>query len=132
MAYNNIGIQGRLTRDPELKKTPQDVAVCSFTLAVDNDGTGDNKGTDFINCVAWRRTAEFIAKYFAKGSQMVAHGRLSTRKYTDKEGHDRTAYEVVVSNAYFGGSKAAPAEPTPTPQGEVKFTEIEADGDLPF
>lgn len=104
---NTITIMGRLTRDPELKTTPSGAAVTSFTLAVERDfkdkETGE-KATDFIDCVAWRGTAEFVARYFSKGRMAVASGRLQLRDYTDKDGNKRRAAEVVAENVYFGDS----------------------------
>ncbi len=105
---NHIVIMGRLTRDPELRSTTSGVNVASFTVAVDRDfGSKDSgeKQTDFINCVAWRSTADFMKKYFFKGSMIVVSGRLQIRDYTDKEGNKRTAAEIVADNVYFGESK---------------------------
>ena len=105
---NHITIMGRLTRDPELRRTGTGVAVTSFTLAVDRDfGKNENgeKETDFIDCVAWRQTGEFVGKYFAKGRMAVVSGRLQIRSYTDKEGNKRRIAEVVADNVYFGDSK---------------------------
>ncbi len=105
---NHIVIMGRLTRDPELRYTQTQIPVASFTLAVDRDYSGRDGGerqTDFIDCVAWRSTAEFISKYFQKGSMAVASGRLQLRDWTDKEGNKRRNAEVVVDNIYFGESK---------------------------
>jgi single-strand DNA-binding protein len=99
---------GRMVRDPELRRTGSGVAVTSFTLAVDRDYNpkdGAEKETDFIDCNAWRGTAEFIAKYFAKGSMAVVSGRLQIRNWTDKEGNKRRSAEVVADNVYFGDSK---------------------------
>ena len=105
---NHIVIMGRLVRDPELRRTGSGVAVTSFTLAVDRDYNpkdGAEKETDFINCVAWRQTGEFVSKWFAKGSMIVVSGRLQMRKWTDDNGNNRTTYEIVADNVYFGGSK---------------------------
>ena len=105
---NHIIIMGRLTRDPELRRTGSGTAVASFTLAVDRDfGNRDNgeKETDFIDCVAWRQTGEFVSKYFTKGSMIVVSGRLQIRNWTDKEGNKRRTAEVVADNVYFGDSK---------------------------
>ena len=104
---NHISIMGRLTRDPELKHTTSGVPVASFTLAVDRDfksGSGE-KETDFIDVVAWRNTAEFVSKYFAKGRAAVVAGRLQIRKYTDKDGNNRSAAGVVADSVYFADSK---------------------------
>lgn len=104
---NHISIMGRLTRDPELRHTNTGTPVASFTLAVDRDfaAQGAEKETDFIECVAWRNTAEFVSKYFAKGRMAVVSGRLQLRKWTDKDGNKRTNAEVVAENVYFGDSK---------------------------
>ena len=105
---NHIVIMGRLTRDPELRHTQAGTAVASFTVAVDRDfkdkETGERK-TDFIDCVAWRSTGEFVDKYFAKGRMAVVEGRLQLRDWTDKEGNKRRSAEVLVSSVYFGDSK---------------------------
>ena len=119
---NHITIMGRLTRDPELRRTGSGIAVASFTVAVDRDfggRDGGEKETDFIDCVAWRQTGEFVSKYFTKGSMAVVSGRLQIRNWTDKEGNKRRTAEVVADNVYFGeskrqsegGSYAAPAAP---------------------
>ena len=104
---NHITIMGRLTRDPELRRTGSGVAVASFTLAVDRDYTqqGQEKETDFIDCVAWRNTGEFVSKYFAKGRMAVVSGRLQIRSWNDKDGNKRRSAEVVADNVYFGDSK---------------------------
>ena len=105
---NHIVLMGRLTRDPELRRTGSGVAVASFSIAVDRDfgsrETGE-KETDFIDIVAWRNTAEFVSKYFAKGRMAVVSGRLQIRNWTDKEGNKRRSAEVVADNIYFGDSK---------------------------
>ncbi len=105
---NHIVIMGRLTRDPELRRTSSGIAVASFTLAVDRDFAsrdGGERETDFIDCVAWRQTGEFVSKYFAKGRMAVVSGRLQIRNWTDKEGNKRRSAEVVADNVYFGESK---------------------------
>ena len=105
---NHIVIMGRLTRDPELRRTGTGVAVASFTVAVDRDfGKNENgeKETDFIDCVAWRQTGEFVSKYFTKGRMAVVSGRLQIRSWTDKDGNKRRTAEVVADNVYFGDSK---------------------------
>ena len=105
---NHITIMGRLTRDPELRRTGSGVAVASFTVAVDRDfggRDGGEKETDFIDCVAWRQTGEFVSKYFTKGSMIVVSGRLQIRGWTDKDGNKRRSAEVVADNVYFGESK---------------------------
>ena len=105
---NHITIMGRLTRDPELRRTGSGIAVASFTVAVDRDfggRDGGEKETDFIDCVAWRQTGEFVSKYFTKGSMIVVSGRLQIRSWTDKDGNKRRTAEVVADNVYFGESR---------------------------
>ena len=105
---NHIVIMGRLTRDPELRRTGSGVAVTSFSVAVDRDfGKNENgeRETDFIDCVAWRQTGEFVSKYFTKGSMIVVSGRLQIRNWNDKDGNKRRSAEVVADNVYFGESK---------------------------
>ena len=105
---NHITIMGRLTRDPELRRTGSGIAVASFTVAVDRDFGGRDGGereTDFIDCVAWRQTGEFVSKYFTKGSMIVVSGRLQIRNWNDKDGNKRRTAEVVAENCYFGESK---------------------------
>ena len=105
---NHIVIMGRLTRDPELRRTGTGIAVASFTVAVDRDFSGRDGGekeTDFIDCVAWRQTGEFVSKYFTKGSMIVVSGRLQIRSWTDKDGNKRRTAEVVADNVYFGESR---------------------------
>ena len=153
---NKIIIMGRLTRDPELRRTGSGTAVTSFSLAVDRDfkSQSGEKETDFIDVVAWRSTAEFVSKYFTKGSMAVVSGRLQIRDWTDREGGKRRSAEVVADNVYFGESKrrdggdtsrpAAPSASAPAhrgsyggydnvPQGGSAFSELDDDdGDLPF
>lgn len=132
---NHITIMGRLTKDPELRRTGSGVAVASFTVAVDRDfGSNGEKETDFIDCVAWRQTGEFVSKYFSKGSMIVVSGRLQIRGWTDKDGNKRRTAEVVADNCYFGDSnkkettnsyhEAAPAAPA--------FALLDDDAQLPF
>ena len=105
---NHIIIMGRLVRDPELRRTGSGVAVASFSLAVDRDYSprdGGERETDFIDCVAWRQTGEFVSKYFTKGRMAVVSGRLQIRSWTDKDGNKRRTAEVVADNVYFGDSK---------------------------
>ena len=105
---NHITIMGRLTRDPELRRTGSGIAVASFTVAVDRDfgnREGGERETDFIDCVAWRQTGEFVSKYFTKGRMIVVSGRLQIRNWTDKDGNKRRTAEVVADNCYFGDSK---------------------------
>ena len=103
---NTITLMGRLTRDPELRYTQNQTPVASFTLAVDRDfSRGEDRQTDFIDIVAWRQTAEFVSKYFSKGSMAVVQGRLQLRDWTDRDGNKRRSAEVVAENVYFGESK---------------------------
>ena len=156
---NHIVVMGRLTRDPELRTTQSGVNVASFTVAVDRDfggRDGAERQTDFFDCAAWRQTGEFVSKYFQKGRMIVVSGRMQSRKYQDREGNNRTAWEIQADNVYFGDSKrdsdnagysqssstgqssysrgsdsprqSAPVPPvTPSP-----FEELEDDGELPF
>ncbi len=151
---------GRLTRDPELRTTQSGVSVASFTVAVDRDFAGRDGGerqTDFFDCSAWRQTGEFVSKYFHKGSMIVVSGRMQSRKFQDRDGNNRTAWDIQADNVYFGESKrdsdsqsgfntgsyggqnsfssydsarqnSSPVSPvTPSP-----FENLEDDGDLPF
>lgn len=145
---NNVVLMGRLTNDPERRTTPNGVSVTPFTIAVErNYKNGDEKQTDFINCVAWRGTADFVSTYFKKGQMIAIQGSIETRNYEDKNGNKRTAVEVRVDNVSFCGSKnegtTPKAEPTPqqkanpspydlehNPDFEPSFSVI--DDDLPF
>lgn len=137
---NKIVLMGRLTRDPELKRTQSGTAVTSFALAVDRDFKSQNgeKETDFIDIIAWRNTAEFVSKYFSKGRMAVVEGRLQIRDWKDKEGNNRRSAEVVADNVYFGDSKrdgdAAGGSYTGDQTAKSgEFNEIdEDDGELPF
>ena len=137
---NKIFIMGRLTRDPELRRTQNGTAVTSFTLAVDRDfkNLDGTKDTDFIDVVAWRNTAEFVSKYFSKGRMAVVEGRLQLRDWTDKDGNKRRNAEVLADNIYFGDAKKDADSGAARPTGFTEaarptgFTEIEDDGDLPF
>lgn len=103
---NKIVIMGRLSADPELRRTGAGVAVASFTVAVDRDFRNNGeKETDFIECVAWRGTGEFVERNFSKGKMIVVSGRLQIRKWTDKDGNKRSTAEIVADNVYFGDSK---------------------------
>lgn len=137
---NHITIMGRLTRDPELRHTQSGIPVASFTLACDRDfkdkATGE-RGVDFVDCIAWRTTGEFVSKYFTKGRMAVVEGRLQIRDWTDKDGNKRRSAEIVADNVYFGDSKRdGGSNSTPdVPQGEDdQFSEMEDDPDseLPF
>ena len=105
---NHIVVMGRLVRDPELRRTGSGIAVASFSVAVDRDfGKNENgeRETDFIECVAWRQTGEYVSKYFTKGRMAVVSGRLQIRNWTDKDGNKRRTAEIVADNVYFGDSK---------------------------
>ena len=132
---------GRLTADPELRATPSGKMVCSFCIASDEDirredGTRD---TDFVNCIAWNQTAEFVSKYFTKGSQALVVGRPKTRNFTDSNGNKREKTEVRVENVYFGGSNNRNENNTQkngtnqsTPATPPTFEELSTNDDLPF
>lgn len=139
---NAIMIMGRLTRDPELRRTGSGLAVTSFTLAVDRDFTGQDgtRETDFLDCVAWRQTGEFVAKYFRKGSMAVVSGRLEIRTWTDKDGNKRKSAQINANNVYFGESKKEDTgAPTARSQGRYdKYPQqgfailADEDEELPF
>lgn len=137
MALNHITIMGRLTKDPELRRTGSGVAVTSYTVAVDRDfGQDGKKETDFIDCVAWRQTGEFVSKYFSKGSMIVVSGRLQIRSWTDKDGGKRRTAEVVADNVYFGDSKKSESGDTNYSNNNApaqNYSMLEgSDEDLPF
>ena len=132
---NKVVLMGRLTKDPEMRYTQAQTAVTSFSLAVERDAKsrdGDRE-VDYINCVAWRSSAEFVEKYFHKGSMAVVAGRLQIRNWQDKDGNNRQSAEVVVDNIYFGDSKRSDDSNTPPLTGST-FKELEDDSheDLPF
>ena len=145
---NNVVLMGRLVATPELRSTGTGISVASFTIAVERSfaKAGEQRQADFIDCVAWRQTAEFITRYFQKGSMIAVTGNIQTRNYEDKNGNKRKAVEVVVDNASFCGSKsetgtsggyaapatAAPAAPSFATGSESDFEEIIEDDDLPF
>jgi len=151
---NKIFLQGRLVADPELRHTPNGVAIASFRLAVDRDfkdrETGEKKA-DFINVVAWRQTGEFVSRFFNKGRMAIVEGRLQLRDYTDRDGNKRTIAEVVADNVYFGDSRKEAEGGFPAPGGSGgspyspapgggysaapdvdQFAELSDDGELPF
>ena len=107
MALNIVALMGRLTRDPEMRKTPQGVSVATFTVAVDRSFVkqGEDRQADFIDIVCWRNTAEFVCKYFQKGSMIALNGSIQTRTYQDKNGNSRKAFEIVADNVHFAGEK---------------------------
>ena len=147
---NSICLMGRLTGDPELKTTQSGVSVTSFSVAVDRAyrSKDQERQTDFINCVAWRNTAEFISRYFRKGQRIALQGSLQSRKYTANDGSQRTVYEVVVDNAFFCESKGGQTAGAPNYDSQIPqvsearpafstansgdFEEILTDEDLPF
>lgn len=147
---NKVILMGRLTRDPELRHTNSGAPVCSFSVAIDN-GYGENRQTDFINCVAWNKTAEFVSNYFSKGKMIIVIGRISTRTWEGQDGKKNYATEVVASEVSFGESKrtqegsgysapqqnaanSAPAAPAfPDNVSDDAFTPLlDTDDDLPF
>lgn len=119
---NKALLQGRFTADPELRHTASNIAVTTFSLAVNRSYVrqGQERETDFINCVAWRSTAEFVCKYFQKGMQAVVDGSIQTRSYTDNDGNKRTAFEVVVDNIYFADSKKEDRPAPTSAQGQTQ------------
>ena len=154
---NVVALMGRLVADPELRHTPNGIAICTFRIAVDRSfvRAGEERKADFINIVAWRQSAEFVCKYFRKGNLIAVNGSLQTRNYEDKNGNKRTAYEVVADNIHFAESKSsaqhsagsyaapapAPAEPpraaAPAPVNYAvgnadDFAVIDDNEDLPF
>ena len=149
-SFNKCVLMGRIVADPELKQTTSGVSVCRFTIAVDRRYTKEEKQTDFINVVAWRQTAEFICRYFAKGSAILVCGELQTRSWTDNDGNKRYATEVVASeasfceaknnsegNSYSNNSNAAQSKNEapaylPDAYAASRFEEVEEDAPLPF
>lgn len=140
MSLNRVCIMGRLVKDPELRRTQTGTAVTSFTLAVDDDfkdKQSDERKTNFLDCVAWRQTAEFVCQYFTKGRMAVVDGRLQSRKYEDKDGNKRTAVEIVADSVYFGDSrpredKDSAANYRTSQSVAGGFIEVEDEGNLPF
>ena len=146
---NNISVMGRLTADPEVRQTPNGIPVCSFTIANDKDFKRDGDAPNWIDCVAWRNNAEFIGRYFKKGSLIVVTGSLQTRQYQDKNGNNRKVTEIVVNQQYFAESKrsaeeaqqggyapAQPAEAAPVSYASADASDFtvtgDAEDDLPF
>ncbi|MBR6360572.1 MAG: single-stranded DNA-binding protein [Clostridia bacterium] len=143
---NCAAIMGRLTADPELKKTSQDISVCSFTVAVDRNFVkqGEERQADFIDVTAWRQQAEFVSRFFHKGSMIAVNGSIQTRNWEDKNGNKRKSTEIIADNISFCGGKnensagasAAPAFSEPAPSystaDEGDFQEIPDEDDLPF
>lgn len=127
---NHVILQGRLTKDPELRKTQNGISVTNFTLAVDRDfKSNGQKETDFINCSAWRQTAEFLSRFFGKGRMVLLEGRIEVRSYQDEEGNKRTAWSVVADRVYFGDSKLSDGANSITRDEPVIQDGL--DGDLP-
>ena len=141
---NKIMLMGRLTADPELRTTPSGTSVTSFTIAVSREyaRSGEERQTDFFDIVAWQGRAEFVTKYFSKGSMIALCGSLQTRSYVDKNGNNRKAYEVVADNIYFTGEKrgaqpsgnsySQPAAPAYSSGSAGDFEDMPSDEDLPF
>lgn len=127
---NKVILMGRLTKDPELRHTGTGKPVATFTVASDN-GYGENKKTDFINCVAWDKTAEFVSKWFAKGRMIVIEGRLSTRSWESTDGRKNYVTEVIAHEVHFGDSKKDESEPK-DPEEFVELPFSELDEDLPW
>lgn len=136
MAINNAVLVGRLTAAPEVKQTMSQIAVCSFTVAVDRPyKSGEDRQADFINCVAWRGTAEFVGKYFNKGDMIGIIGNIQTRNYEDRDGNKRKAVEVVAREVSFIGSKRqdnGAAQTAPAAPASIDIQVEPIDGDLPF
>lgn len=132
---NIIAVQGRITTDPELRKTQTGKYVCSFTVACDRNGRGN--GTDFINCVAWEKTAEFLKNYFSRGDMMIVQGRLQGRSF-EQDGRTRTVHEILVDNVQFGAPRRdreaaqAPATMSAAEPVNVTFSDFEDEAELPF
>ena len=135
---NKVILMGRLTKDPELRYTNNKTPVCSFTIAV-NNGYGEKQQTDFINCVAWNKTAEFVTKYFTKGKMIIVIGRITTRSWETQDGKRAYATEVIANEVNFGESKTSPqlntpqtAAQPPMQDDDDDFTPLDEDDDLPF
>lgn len=131
---NKVILMGRLTRDPELRHTGKGTPVTTFSIAIDN-GYGDNKRTDFVNCLAWNKTAEFVTKYFAKGKMIIVIGRIATRSWETQDGKRAYATEVVANEVNFGETKSSQQTATQRPMqdDDDDFTLLdEEDDDLPF
>lgn len=130
---NKAIIMGRLTHEPELRQTGTGRSVCSFSIAV-NNGYGENRRTDFINCVAWNKTAEFVSRYFTKGKMIIVIGRITTRAWEDKNGKRCYATDVVADEVSFGESKGTASESKPSLSEAIDegFLSVEPDDDMPF
>ena len=129
---NVVALMGRMTHDVEIRHTPNGIAVCQFTIAVDAYSNGEKKA-NFINCVAWRNNAENIAKYFSKGNMIAVNGSIQTRSYQDKEGKNRTAFEVLVDKFHFAGVNQSSSDKPTQPIAPAGFEPVADDSfDLPF
>ena len=135
---NKVILMGRLTRDPEMRHTNSGTPVTTFSIAIDN-GYGDNKRTDFVNCLAWNKTAEFVTKYFTKGKMIIVIGRIATRSWETQDGKRAYATEVIANEVNFGESKTSPqlntpqtAAQPPIQDDDDDFTPLDEDDDLPF
>ena len=130
---NKVILMGRLTRDPEMRHTNSGTPVTTFSIAIDN-GYGDNKRTDFVNCLAWNKTAEFVTKYFAKGKMIIVIGRITTRSWETQDGKRAYATEVVANEVSFGETKSSQQTATQPPMqdDDDDFTPLDEDDDLPF
>lgn len=135
MAINTVALMGRLTHEPELRSTPNGTAVIRFQIAVDRNyqASGKEREADFIDCVAWRGTAEFISRYFHKGSMIAVEGSIQTQNFTDKDGKQRKSVEVVANNVSFCGNRENGSQASTEPINDNNIEEIvDDDGDLPF
>ena len=128
---NKAILMGRLTRDPELRHTGSGTPVCSFSIAI-NSGSGENQTTDYINCVAWNKTAEFVNKYFAKGRMIIVVGRIQTRSWEGQDGKKNYATEVVATEVSFGDSKKDSDKTDDADESDDGFTQLEMPEDIPF
>lgn len=130
---NKVILMGRLTRDPEMRHTNSGTPVTTFSIAIDN-GYGDNKRTDFVNCLAWNKTAEFVTKYFTKGKMIIVIGRITTRSWETQDGKRAYATEVVAKEVSFGETKSSQQTATQQPMqdDDDDFTPLDEDDDLPF
>ena len=130
---NIIAIKGRLVRDPECRKTPNDITTCKITVAVDRAySSGGEKQTDFFDCVFWRQGAEFVGKYFSKGKEIIVHGEMQSRKWQDKDGNNRISWEIQNAHAEFCGGKSDTVS-TPRAESAANFEMLnDTDMQLPF
>ena len=130
---NKVILMGRLTRDPEMRHTNSGTPVTTFSLAI-NSGYGENQRTDFVNCLAWNKTAEFVTKYFAKGKMIIVIGRITTRSWETQDGKRAYATEVVANEVSFGETKSSQQTATQPPMqdDDDDFTPLDEDDDLPF